>query len=136
MPLTSNREVDHYVDQELRSFQMAAAVHIYKGALVGLSDTGHARPLIGGDLCVGIAYEEMDNSKGDIEPRFMRVYTLGDFGFTLPGATLVDIGRRIFASFDDTVTFERERNSYVGYVQDLVSDGEIILRLETLGKTH
>ena len=72
MSLTANREVDHYVDQELRSFQVAASKHIYKGALVGLSSTCYAQPL--------------------------------------------------------TAT----SNSYVGYVGDAPTSGEIILRLDTL----
>ncbi len=37
MALTANSEVDHYIDQELRSFQVAAAKQVFKGALVGLA---------------------------------------------------------------------------------------------------
>ena len=64
MPLTANRDVDHYVDQELRTFPVAAAKHVYKGALVGTDSAGYARPLAAGDSFAGIAYEEMDNSAG------------------------------------------------------------------------
>ena len=37
MALTANREVDHYIDQELRTFQVAASKRVYKGGFVGLS---------------------------------------------------------------------------------------------------
>ncbi len=40
MALTANRDVDHYIDQELRSFQVAASAHLYKGGFVGLTSGG------------------------------------------------------------------------------------------------
>lgn len=138
MALTANRDVDHYVDQELRSFHMAVGQHVYRGALVGLLPSGHVRPLRAGDPFIGIAYEEMDNSKGVDRACLARVHTLGDFGMELPGATLADIGRSVFASSDDNLTLLNRNvvanNTYVGYIQGIVQDGEIILRLATLAK--
>ncbi len=131
MALTANREVDHYVDQELRSLQVAASKHIYKGALVGLSSGGYAQPLVAGDLCVGIAYEDMDNSSGSAGDKSVRLYTLGDFGHALSGASVADIGSAVYASADDTLTLTATANSYVGTVIDVPTGGEIILRLDT-----
>ncbi len=131
MALTANKEVDHYVDQELRSYQAAASKHVYKGSFVGLASSGYAQPLVAGDPCVGIAYEEGDNSSGSDGDVSTRVYTLGDFGLTLSGASVADIGRAVYASDDETVTFDPEGNSFVGYVQDIIKTSEIILRLDT-----
>ncbi len=133
MALTANRDVDHYIDQELRSLQVAAAAHIYKGALIGLSAGGYAQPLTAGDPFLGIAYEEMDNSGGSAGDKSVRVYTLGDFGLTLSGATIADVGRPVFASADDTLTFTGAGNSYLGIVQDFVATNEIILRIDPAG---
>ncbi len=130
MALTQNAEVDHYIDQELRSLQVLAAAHIYKGALVGISAAGYAQPITAGDPFVGIAYEEMDNSSGSSGDVSVLVYTLGDFGLSLSGATVAHIGRPVFASDDTTVTFTGHGNTYVGVVQDVVSAGEIILRID------
>lgn len=130
MALTANREVDHYIDQELRSFQVAASKHIYKGAIVGLAATGYAQPLIAGDPFVGVAYEEIDNSTGADGAVSVRVYTLGDFGHALTGATIAHVGRPVFASGDDTLTFTASGNSYVGLVQDFIVFSEIILRID------
>ena len=130
MALTENRDVDHYIDQELRSFQIAATKNVFKGALVGLAAGGHAQPLAAGDRFVGIAYEEMDNTGGADGDLTVRVYTLGDFGMTLTGATIADIGRPVFASADDTLTFTAAGNSYVGVVQDFVTTSEIIVRID------
>ena len=131
MALSANREVDHYVDQELRSFQVAASEHIYKGALVGLSAGGYAQALTAGDPFVGIAYEEADNSSGANGDVSVRVYTLGDFGHALSGASISNTGDAVYASADDTLTFTSTSNSYVGYVVDVPASGEIILRLDT-----
>jgi hypothetical protein len=130
MALTANREVDHYIDQELRSLRVAANKHVYKGALVGLSSGGYAQPLAAGDAFAGVAYEEIDNSGGSDGDVCVRVYTLGDFGFPLSGAVVGDAGRPVFASADDTLTFAAAGNSYLGSVQDVIASGEIILRID------
>lgn len=133
MALTANREVDRFVDQELRSFQVGASKHVYKGSFVGLATTGYAQPLTAGDAFVGLAYEEQDNSSGSAGDKSVRVFTVGDFGLTLSGAAVTDIGRAVYTSDDATLTFDSEGNSFVGYVQDFVATGEIILRLNTKG---
>ena len=135
MALTANREVDHYVDQELRSYQVAATKNVFKGSFVGLNSSGYSQPLTAGDTFLGIAYEEGDNSSGSDGDISVRVFTIGDFGLTLSGATVADIGRAIFASDDGTVTFDPGSNSFVGYVQDVVTANEIILRLDTTSPT-
>ena len=53
MALTANREVDHYIDQELRSIPVLASTKIFKGALVGIGQDGYARGLVAGDKFVG-----------------------------------------------------------------------------------
>ncbi|MCO6437849.1 MAG: hypothetical protein J5J06_12225 [Phycisphaerae bacterium] len=131
MALTANRNVDHYVDQELRTLALADNVYVFRGALLGLSPTGYARPLVAGDRFVGLAYEETDNIGGAAGDLSVRVYTRGDFELPLPGATFPDIGRPVFASADDTLTFAAAGNSCVGIVQDVLDAGEIILRLDT-----
>jgi hypothetical protein len=130
MPLTANRDVDHYIDQELRSFQVAAGAHIHKGAFVGLTTGGFARPLAAGDAFVGIAYEEIDNTSGADGDVSVRTYTLGDFGHPLAGAAASNIGDAVYASADDTLTFTSAGNSYVGFAVDVPAAGEIILRLD------
>ena len=130
MALTANRDVDHYVDQEIRSLPVAGTVHIYKGALLASGPTGYAQAASGVLPFVGIAYEEMDNSSGADGALSVRVYTVGDFGMTLTGAATSDLGRPVFVSADDTLTFTGSGASYVGIVQDVVAANEIVLRID------
>ena len=130
MALTANRDVDHYIDQKLRTVAIAAAKHIYKGSLVGLDSSGYAQPLVAGDPFVGIAYEESDNSGGSNGDKSVRVYTVGDFGHALAGAAQTNVGDAVYASAEDTLTFTSTSNSYVGFCMDVPSSGEIILRLD------
>ncbi len=85
MALGANRELDRYVDQELRRYAVAEGAHVYKGGFVGVNASGYARALTAGDRCVGIAYEEADNSSGSDGVAYVRVFTLGDFPHTLAG---------------------------------------------------
>jgi len=135
MALSANREVDRYVDQELRSYPVAASTHVYKGAFVTLNASGYAEPLSAGDRFVGLAYEEADNSSGANADIRVRVFTLGDFGHTLTGATVADVGRAVYAGADNTLTFTPGGNTFVGYVKDWVTTNEIIVRLDTTAPT-
>lgn len=134
MALTANRDVDHYVDQELRTLPVKAATKVFKGAFVGLDTGGNARGLVAGDRFAGVAYEEMDNTAGAAGASNVRVYTEGDFGHALAGAAVTDIGRPVFASADDTLTFAGTGNSRVGTVVDVPSSGNIILRIDMEGR--
>ena len=131
MALTANRDLDHYIDQELRCLRLAAGAHVYKGALLGVTAAGYVRPLVAGDLFAGVAYEEMDNTGGADGAKSVRMYTLGDFGHALSGATVANVGDAVYASADNTLTFNSTSNSYVGHAIDVPAAGEIILRLDT-----
>ncbi len=130
MALTANRDVDHYVDQELRSLPVEAAKQVFKGSLVGLSASGHAQPLVAGDVFAGIAYEEGDNSSGVDGDISVRVFTVGDFGHALSGATIANMGAAVYASAEDTLTLTATANSFVGHIVDVPTAGEVVLRLD------
>ncbi len=130
MALSANRELDHYVDQQLRSFKVADAEHVYKGALLSVEAGGYVAPLTAGELFAGIAYEEADNSAGSDGDLAVRVYTQGDFEHTLSGATIANIGDAVYASDDGTLTFTSTSNTFVGYCVDVPTAGTIIVRIQ------
>ncbi len=129
MALTSNREVDRYVDQELRSLPVKSGARVYKGAFVGLSG-GYARALIAGDPFAGIAYEEADNTAGGDGAISVRVFTLGDFELPLAGAARTDNRSALFASDDQTLTTAASGNSFLGHQIDVPATGRVVLRIQ------
>ena len=128
MALTANRELDRYVDQELRALPIKGGSHIYKGALVGLA-SGYARPLVAGDAFAGIAYEEVENTSGADGAVSVRVFTQGDFEHTLGSASRANNGSAVYASDDATITLTSTNNSLVGRQVDVPANGKIVLRL-------
>ncbi|MCP4250009.1 MAG: hypothetical protein GY778_23455 [bacterium] len=135
MALTANREVNHYVDQELRTFAVAGSAHVYKGAFVGLGRDGYVRGLTAGDRVCGIAYEEIDNSSGSDGDLTARVYTLGDFALPLTGVAGGDRLKPVYASDDQTLSLTAgPKSSFVGRVIDVPSTDEAIVRLGELGE--
>ncbi|HWL94462.1 MAG TPA: hypothetical protein VNT79_13115 [Phycisphaerae bacterium] len=131
MALTANRELNRYVDQELRSFSVAAAAHVYKGAFVGFErSTGHVRNLQSGDLFAGIAYEEIDNSGGAAGAQSVRLYTQGDFILTTSGATQALAGAPVYASDNETTTVSPNQGmSFVGIVMAVVGSNLGVVRI-------
>lgn len=128
-----NRDVDHFVDQELRSVAVAAGAHVYKGGFVEWNAAGYAQPVSGAGAFAGVAYEEMDNTGGADGAVRGRVYTRGDFELALAGAVQADVGRSVYATDDGTLTFAPQQAVLVGFVRGLAGSGRIILRLADAG---
>lgn len=134
MALTANRELDRYVDQDVRALPVKASTHVRKGALVGLS-SGYARGLVAADAFAGVAYEEADNSSGSDGDVTVRVYTRGDFEHALTSAARANNGSAVYASADDTLTLTSSGNSAVGRQIDVPSTNKVVLRIKTVFDT-
>lgn len=132
MALTANAEVGRYVDQELVSFPVGAAQHIYKGGLVGVDPAGNAKPFEVCDEFVGIAYEEIDNSAGAAAALNCRLFAIGDFEFTLTGVAATDIGKPVFATADDAIALMGHPDAWVGRVVRYEAANLAIIRLKGL----
>lgn len=130
MALSASRNVDRYVDLEIRTLRIKGSTKVYRGAIVGVTGAGLARGLLAGDSFQGLSYEEIDNSVGADAVKVVRVYTMGDFEHAVSGAAQTDVGRPVFASADDTLTFVAAGNSCIGTVQDFISSGVVIVRID------
>ena len=134
MTLSANANVNHFVDQELREFPVAAAVHVYKGARVGLDPAGYLKAFVPGDLFAGIAYEEADNSSGAAGAISCRVYVLGDFELTITGVALTDAGAPVFATADNTQALTGHPDAYMGRVVHYLTTNTALVRLRPWGE--
>lgn len=132
MALATNREVNRFVDQELRSFLVKANAHIYKGGWIGRdAATGYVRALVAGDELVGLAYEEIDNTGGANGAKSVRAFTLGDFEVTIAGVVQANVGATVYLSDDATLTLTPTNNSVAGKLVEILSGTQCVLRIHT-----
>lgn len=135
MALTANRELNRYVDQELRSFPVAASEHVWKGAFVGIDrGTGHVRNLQSGDQFAGIAYEEADNTGGAGGARLIRLYTQGDFVLETGGAIQPLVGISVHALDDEVAILGPFAGaSYIGVIMSVITSNQSVVRILPVG---
>lgn len=110
-----------------------AADIIYEGAAVGLVDaTGHARPLNAADRFAGFAEAQADNSAGAAAAINVRLIEEGKIELSVTGAVATDVGQPVYASDDDTFTFNPVGAAFIGFVHRFVSAGVAIVRFNAL----
>lgn len=113
---------------EIEDYPVIASDIIYDGAAVGLVDgTGHARPLVAGDRFVGFAIEKADNSAGAAAAITSKVRATGLVQLSVSGAVITDVGQPVYASDDDTFTFNPADGSFIGLMRRYVSAGVAIV---------
>jgi hypothetical protein len=105
----------------LISYPMAAAVHIYRNANVGLDPAGYAKPFEAGDRFVGMAYAEADNTAGDAGDLEVNANNIGELLLTLAAVTQKDVGRPVFATADNTYALTGHPDAFVGRISVYVS---------------
>lgn len=107
---------------------LIAADIIYDGAAVGLvAGTGHARPLVAGDVFGGFAARKADNSAGAAADILAEVYEMGQVQLAVADAVITDVRQPVYASDDDTFSFNPVGGTFVGFVKRFVSAGVVVV---------
>lgn len=132
--LSANTNVSRWVDQELRMFPVGAAVHIYRGALVGVDPAGYLKAFVPGDVFVGLAYEEKDNTSGAAGALYCRAYTEGDFEYTLTGVAVKDVGKLVYATADNGIGLTGHPDAYVGSIVGYNAANTAVIRHKPWGE--
>lgn len=135
MALTENRELNRYVDQELRSFGVSESAHVFKGAFVGIDRaTGYARNLSAGDQFAGIAYEEVDNTNGAAGDRSVRIYTQGDFVLPTSLVSQAIVGSPVYATDSESSTSQPGAGaSFIGVIMAVLGSSSSVVRIMPVG---
>ncbi len=133
MALSAAREVARFVDQQIRSFPIAAAVKIWKGGLVAISAAGFAKiPAASvADVCAGVAHETADNTAGAAGAVFAKVQTLGDVVLPFAAAAQTDLGVPIYCTDDSVLTLTSTNNVYVGLIVGVTVGVDVTVRLDS-----
>jgi nitrogen fixation protein FixH len=112
-------------------FPVIASDIIYEGAAVGIvAGTGHARPLVAGDLFAGFAEAIADNSAGAAAAIRVRVIEEGEIELAVSGAVITDVRQPVYATDDDTFQFSPVGGSFIGYVKRFVSAGIVVVEFD------
>lgn len=107
-----------------------AADIIYEGAAVGMVvGTGHCRPLAAGDVFVGFAERQADNSAGAAAAINVDLIKSGQVQLAVTGAVITDIGQPVYASDDDTFVFT-PTGVFIGFVKRFVSAGVVVVAFD------
>ena len=105
-----------------------AAGHPYEGSMCSLKSDGYVGTLTAGELFVGHAVEECDNSdgaNGAINVKLLDgTYRLR---VTLASVAVTDVGAPVYASDDSALTLTQGENSFVGRVVDYVAANTCIV---------
>lgn len=105
---------------------------IYEFAAVGIVlASGHARPLVAGDVFGGFAEQQVDNSDGAAAAKRVRTIKNGAIRLSVTGAVITDRTQPVYASDDDTFVFTPTGNTFIGFVRRFVSAGEVIVGFDT-----
>ena len=104
----------------INNFPILAGEKIYEGAAVGLNSNGYARSLVAGDKFVGFADRFADNTNGSDGELFVIVKEVGKIVLDLEGFSLADVGKKLYATDDNTFTTEEEGNSFVGVINRVI----------------
>lgn len=89
---------------------------VYRGAAVG-SSSGNARPLVAGDVFMGFAAANADNSAGSAGDVGVDVITEGEVYLSITGISAVsNYAAAVYASDDDTFTTASTSNTQIGKV--------------------
>jgi hypothetical protein len=93
---------------EMQSYPVYRTTKIYKGGLVNINATGYAIAATdtAGLVCVGVAYETVDNTSGSDGDLWVRVYRAGSFKLAATSITQAMVGQLMYvvddATMDDT----------------------------------
>jgi hypothetical protein len=134
MALAADRDLKMYATQELIEIPVADNVLIYKGAFVGRDETtGYARPLVGGDIFLGVAYRQVDNTGPGHAAGAVSVVLHQDIDIVhaVTGASQLIVGAFLYASDDGTATLSSTGNSKMGVGVSFEGPGLMRVRCRT-----
>jgi len=130
--LSANVEIDRK-EGELIAHPVAVDI-IYKGALVKHNAAGFLAPCAAeaGAHFAGVAYEKIDNSAGSAGDDDCRTYKKGRFLLTGSSFAQADVGEKVYATDDATITKTYADNlQFVGVIDEYVSATQVWVTIDS-----
>lgn len=117
---------------DINELPVIASDIIYAGSAIGDNGSGYARPLVAGDKFKGFADKKADNSSGAAGDVNVKAKAKGRIKLSISGLVIGDLGKRVYASDDNTFTLTAGSNSEIGFVYRFVSSGVGIVEFDTI----
>ena len=130
--LTKDNLAEHK-EGKLLAFPVKGSTKIYQGAICKVTAAGYLAGAAAeaGAVFAGMAYEQVDNSSGADGAVKCRVLTEGVFPMAGSGFAQSDLGSKVYASDDQTVSTTQGANEQeVGKIVEVVSATEVMVMLK------
>ena len=111
------------------SYPVAVNTHIYQGAML-FNASGYAGVAAAGAQFLGIATKEVDNSSGANGALTVEAFTEGVFELTSSSMAQSNVGTKMYATDDATLTATSTNNSAVGRTVEYVSATRIRVKID------
>ncbi len=112
--LTTDEIRTYETPNDSNTIPVLTAKKIFLGSLVAKTDAGYGQPLTAGDIAVGFAKDNIDNTNGKSGEKTVALKAKGKVSLYISGITAADIGSKVYASDENTFTLTVTSNSYVG----------------------
>lgn len=104
---------------------------IYQGSAVGGNPSGYANSLQASDLFLGFAEDHCDNSAGSDGAKNIRVRKKGALLLEIPGVTLADVNKSVYATDDNAFTLSSAGAVYIGRISRIESSGMALVEFSS-----
>ena len=128
MAATEDQIVTRLVPNSSELVGVSAAAEIFAGTFVSVNTGAHA--LVAGEQFVGLARNYVDNTAGLLDAKSVEVEHNVPIRYAIAAITTDEIGDKVYASDDNTLTLTAGANSFVGYVIGVPETGIADVRLE------
>lgn len=111
---------------------VAAATLLYGGTLSFVNSSGYLVGITatGVNKFAGIMPERVDNSGGANGDVTAKVENEGQFVLTGSGFTAADVGVKVYATDNYTITKTSTNNSYVGVIREFISSTKVKVEIK------
>lgn len=133
MATTTERKITR-ADSDKGSCPVAASTKVPGGTLVFFNTSGYAINAIaaGANKLLGVSYTTADNSGGANGDLTVEYWRRGQFEFAIAAATQADVGKRVYAVDNDTVSKTSTNQTYVGTISEVLSATSVMVDLDPL----
>ena len=117
---------------DINEFPVLGGELIYQGGAIGLQvASGYARGLLPTDKFLGFAENHIDAVNSSDGEKNIRVKKKGAAILEIPGITLVDVGKSVYATDDNSFTLSNTGSVYIGQISRFEFDERVIVDFDS-----